>query len=96
MHVRVRRLARGDIDAAFAWYSERDQSVAGRFFDDIEEIVTRIAVNPYQFPDVHRGARRALLNHFPYALYFRVEGEAVTVLAVMHHKRSPSLWKRRI
>jgi plasmid stabilization system protein ParE len=35
------------------------------------------------------GLRRILLRRFPYAVYFAVEGEVVTVVTVLHVSRHP-------
>ena len=39
--------------------------------------------------------RRALLHTFPYAVYFRTSDEAVVVLAVLHLRRNPKVWRGR-
>jgi plasmid stabilization system protein ParE len=40
------------------------------------------------------GLRRILLRRFPYAVYFAVEGEVVTVVTVLHVSRHPGGWQR--
>lgn len=42
-----------------------------------------------------REVRRAQMGTFPYAVFFRVEGDVVTVLGVLHLHRHPKAWKRR-
>jgi plasmid stabilization system protein ParE len=32
---------------------------------------------------------------FPYSVYFRIDGEDVAVLAVMHNSRHPRHWRSR-
>ena len=39
------------------------------------------------YPRVHRETRRAILQRFPYAIYFRVAGEEIVVLAVDRDQR---------
>jgi toxin ParE1/3/4 len=56
----------------------------------------RISENPLIYPDVHRGVRRALVRRFPYAVFYRLRGEGVQVIAVLHQARNPPSWKRRI
>jgi plasmid stabilization system protein ParE len=48
-----------------------------------------------QFPAVSREIRRALLQTFPYAVYFRVTDDAVIILAVLHLRRDPRTWRDR-
>jgi plasmid stabilization system protein ParE len=43
-----------------------------------------ITRQPLLFPPVHRGLRRVLLRRFPYAVYYRVDDDAIRVIAVLH------------
>jgi plasmid stabilization system protein ParE len=54
----------------------------------------RIAENPLAFPRAHGEIRRATLHRFPYAIYFRLAGDEVVVLAV-HGRQDPRRWQRR-
>jgi hypothetical protein len=56
----------------------------------------RVRERPLQFPAVAGDVRRALLHAFPYAVYFRVSGELVFVLAVLHLRRNPKVWRSRV
>ena len=49
----------------------------------------------FQFPTVSGDVRRALLHTFPYAVYFRPSDETVVVLAVLHLRRNPKVWRGR-
>ncbi|MFY8095224.1 MAG: hypothetical protein ACOVN0_17220 [Niveispirillum sp.] len=46
------------------------------------------------FPLSHDGLRRALLRRFPYALFFRIEPDAIYNLACAHNHRDPATWPR--
>lgn len=54
----------------FDWYYVRDVDAAARFAAEVEQVLGRVAASPQQFPIVHRDVRRALLQLFPYAVYF--------------------------
>lgn len=62
--------------------------VVGQTFEAIEE-------NPLRFPVVYRDIRRALLNRFPYGVFFRIRSARIRVIAAMHQARHPSLWQTR-
>ena len=64
-----------------------------RFLDELDYIRKRVAAAPFQFPAIHPGVRRALLNRFPYALYFLTGDEEVEVIAVLHQHRHPDTWR---
>jgi plasmid stabilization system protein ParE len=94
MRIQIRRLARRDIDEAFDWYRESDEETASGFLDELAHVFDRLLLQPSQFPDVHRGVRRALLKRFPYAIYFRTHGDIATVIGV-GQRQAPSRWKSR-
>ena len=74
---------------------ESDDDVAASFLDEIAGVLERVLAQPSQFPDVHRGVRRALLKHFPYAIYFRTHRDIATIVAVVHQRQAPNRWKIR-
>jgi plasmid stabilization system protein ParE len=87
--------ARAELIEARDWYSARGAELADRFITEIDNVVARIATAPQQFPLVHRDVRRARCRRFPYALFFRVIGGTVQVIACFHSKRDPRQWQRR-
>ncbi|MDM4766249.1 hypothetical protein [Pelomonas sp. SE-A7] len=46
-------------------------------------------LNPFLYPVLELDLRRVNLRRFPYALFFIVEGDQVTVLACFHQHRKP-------
>jgi plasmid stabilization system protein ParE len=79
----------------------RDQYDAQRpgLGDELGQIVTatldRIASHPAAFPEVMPGVRRAVMDRFPYGIFYRQTPEALEVLAVFHHRRDPAIWMTR-
>jgi hypothetical protein len=57
----------------------------------LDETIERIADNPTQFRLVRSDTRRAIVNRFPYAVYFRLDGNDIVVLAV-HGRQHPRRW----
>jgi plasmid stabilization system protein ParE len=93
--IRVRVEAEDDIYEAAAWYESQRLRLGHDFLDAVESMFARISENPLQFPALYRECRRALLSRFPFGVFFRVEGEVVVVLAVMHASRNPVRWRER-
>jgi plasmid stabilization system protein ParE len=90
----VRPEARADIQEAALWYESRRAGLGGEFTLRFDALVERIAHIPLHFPEVGNGVRRALLQRFPYAIYFVVETCPV-VIAVLHQRRHPETWQQR-
>jgi plasmid stabilization system protein ParE len=91
----VRPLAEADIDSAAQWYETERQGLAGRFLTDLDRMFKRMAESPFQFPAISGEVRRALMHTFPYAVYFRASDEEILVLAVLHLRRNPRIWRAR-
>jgi plasmid stabilization system protein ParE len=88
-------LAEADLEDAARWYEDERAGLAERFFSDVNRTFARIREQPFQFPTVAREVRRALLHTFPYAVYFRASDQVVVVLAVLHLRRNPKIWRGR-
>ena len=91
----VRPLAEADLEDAARWYEDEQAGLAERFFSDVDRTLARIRERPFQFPTVAGEVRRALLHTFPYAVHFRASDQAVVVLAVLHLRRNPKIWRGR-
>jgi len=91
----VRPLAEADLEDAARWYEDERAGLAERFLSDVNRTFARIRERPLQFPAVSGDVRRALLHTFPFAVYFRVLDEIVIVLAVLHLRRNPKVWRGR-
>lgn len=88
-------MAEADLDQAANWYDEEQAGLGSRFLSDVDQVFGRIHAMPLQFPVVSDNIRRALLHTFPYAVYFRETDEALLVVAVLHLRRRPGLWRVR-
>ncbi len=95
LEVRVRPEAEEDIADAATWYEDQLPGLGQDFLDQVLEKFLSIAKQPEMFPVVYKDIRRALLNRFPFAIYYRKETDAIVVLAVIHGSRNPRHWKKR-
>ena len=62
----------------------------------MEAAIDRILEFSGASPVAHRDARRHLIERFPYCLYYRVEGDGVVVIALMHAARDPERRRGRL
>lgn len=85
--------AQAEIAEAFAWYEDRSYGLGGDFLRVIAAAAEQLSRNPYAFAPTQERFRRVLLRRFPYALHFEVlDSQKVSVLACLHHRRSPARW----
>lgn len=93
--VRFRPEVVDDLESASEWYRARGDGLDAAFLSAVEECAERITETPLIFPVVHRGLRRALLERFPFAVFFLDEGPEVVVVAVLHVRRDLSALRAR-
>lgn len=95
MIVLFREVAEAELEAAWKRYREIDPGVGHRFLDQIDAALARAVDNPESYQVVEADLRHVRLRRFPHALYFRLVGPALVVVAVVHPSRDPSTWKGR-
>ena len=93
--VRIRALARAEIAEALEWYLARSNDAAAAFLAEVDAAMTQIAEAPEQFSVVHGRLRRVLVQHFPYAVYYKRYPRTISIVGVIHGRRHPSTWLRR-
>lgn len=67
-----------------------------RFDAEIQRLVGEISRDPQRFCRFHPPVRRALAREFPYSVVYLEEPDRVWIVAVMHAKRRPGYWAKRI
>ncbi len=93
--IHLRPDAEKDIEEAAIWYETQRNGLGDGFLDEILSAFETISDNPYIYAVVHRRTRRALIQRFPFAIYYRIEEESLVVVAVMHGSRHPKRWQKR-
>lgn len=92
----IRRLARADVRSARNWYERERRGLGSEFTEQLDNVMARVRELPLQFPDVRSGVRRALVQRFPYAIYFVMGPDGVpAVIAVLHQHQDPSELEKR-
>lgn len=92
--VEIRAEASAHIAEAFSWYEARRRGLGGQLVDELDAVFALLNEAPEAGPDVYRQLRRVLVDHFPYAVYYSVAGDLVSVRAVIHTSRHPKNWRR--
>jgi len=86
--------AEGEVLEAREWYETRRSGLGREFAQAVDEIVSRIVEHPLAYQRAHKDTRRAVLSRFPYAVYYRIDGDDIVVQAV-HGRQHPSRWRGR-
>lgn len=93
--LRFTAAARADVLDAYDWYETKRRGLGIRFLEEIDAAVERIKIHPRASSAMLDDIRRVLLRKFPYGLFFRIEPEAIYVIACFHASRDPKIWQSR-
>jgi plasmid stabilization system protein ParE len=66
--VLIRRAAELDLMGIEDWYERQRPGLGHEFREAVDHTISRVAGNPFAYPERYRGARRALLRRFPYVI----------------------------
>ncbi len=79
------------------WYEEKAPYLGNRFLEAVNGGLKKIAERPTAFAH-HKTAkiRRYLLPHFPYKIFYLIEGADIRVLAIIHTSRSKQYIRKRL
>jgi toxin ParE1/3/4 len=86
--LRVR--AEQDLADAARWYEEQARGLGRELLEEADAVFAQIAQFPESKPMRHRHFRRALLQRFPYGIFYVVEADEIVVLAVLHLAQDPA------
>lgn len=87
--------AENDLAEAFNWYEEQNSGLGLEFMRCVDAAFDTIIVNPELYGKVYKNIRRALINRFPYGVFYLIDERKVIILAVFHARRDPVLLKER-
>ncbi len=81
---------------AAQYYTGIDPELGGRFFDDIEGLISELQQQPARFWQFEPPVRRHLSTVFPYAVVYLEQPDRIWIVAVMHGNRKPGYWRERL
>ncbi len=93
--VRIQAQARAEIAEAFDWYLARSSEASAASLAELDVAIQQIADSPERFPVIRGRLRRALLQRFPYAVYYKAYTTGISVVGVIHGRRHPHTWLGR-
>jgi len=91
----IKPLAEIDAKEAMLWYNDKLEGLGREFLLSLDAKINAIQRNPKQFPIKYKNIRRALIDRFPYGIFYIIENETIYILAIIHTKRNPTTWKKR-
>jgi hypothetical protein len=90
MTVEILDLARDDLIEGYYFYEQREEGIGRHFLDNLYSDIEALELTGGNHRKVYRDFHRALSKKFPFAIYYTVKNEMVSVRAVVDCRRSPS------
>lgn len=87
-------LVETDLLEASAWYDDRSPDLGSAFSRKVREAIDSILRNPTTFLSTDRGVYYRRVDRFPYIVIFRLPGNEIRILGVIHTSRSLKGWRK--
>ncbi|UKO99958.1 type II toxin-antitoxin system RelE/ParE family toxin [Nostoc sp. UHCC 0870] len=86
---------REELDEAYSWYENQQAGLGDEFLDCVDEILNRICQMPESYAVVYNDVHRAIVQRFPYGVYYRIVSSRIIIIAIFHGRRDPKIWQTR-
>lgn len=94
--VQLTAAAQSDLSRAREWYLDEAPHMCDAFEWEIAVFLDRIGERPKMYQAVEASTRRAVMDRFPFSVYYQVLPRWVEVIAVLHQARDPRVWRQRL
>ena len=81
---------------AIEYHSAISVELGVRFDAEIQRLVKEVSRDPRRFLRFNSKVQRALSPEFPYSVVYLEQPNRVWIVAVMHAKRKPGYWMKRL
>ncbi|MBK8464635.1 MAG: type II toxin-antitoxin system RelE/ParE family toxin [Chloracidobacterium sp.] len=85
-----------EIADSIQWYEKQEIGLGRQFEVILESAIESIRQDPIRFPKVDGEIRRAIVRRFPFIILFTGTNSTISVFAVFHTSRNPTIWRGRI
>ena len=90
------RAAQREYCAAAKYYAKASPELGARFYDELDRLIREIRQDPGRYRLFDVPIRRHFSSVFPYAVLYVDQPDRVLIIAVMHMKRQPGYWRKRL
>ena len=94
----ISKAAEKDIDKSGEWYDKQHPGLSLLFYDELNIFLNKINSNPGSFSayKANSNTRKCSLKKFPYSIYYKLNPQKISVIAVLHQARSVRFLKKRL
>jgi toxin ParE1/3/4 len=96
MQIRFQPDAEAELAEARVWYAVHCKGLDDGLTQRVDEALQRIISNPYAYPIAYRHLRRAVIDQFPFAIFYEPTPDEILVFAIYHSSRKLKKLRSRI
>jgi toxin ParE1/3/4 len=96
MNIKILSDAEHEFIQTIEYYNEQCSGLGYDFATEVTKTLERISSYPKAWPQISPRTRRCLTNKFPFGVIYQIRIDCILVIAIMHLKRNPVHWKKRL
>ena len=98
--IRFSKEAAEEFKHAVNWYETECRGLGTKLYNSVDSALQLLKENSPPLVPIYgnagvKGAKRLLLNRFPFSLIVLPRSNEIIILAVAHHHRQPNYWINR-
>ena len=74
-------------------YNNEQFGLGEEFLDEVFSGILHISDDPSIWQKAHKELQRYSLKRFPFKIIYRVQDDAIQIIAINHNKRHPKYWR---
>lgn len=96
MRFRFLEGARDEFKEAVDYHERQCRGLGDDLESEVFAAIERASHDPTSYESFDSGIYRIPVQRFDYNIYYAVEEDTLVIAAVMHNRRRPGYWKRRL
>lgn len=96
MQIRITRSAETDLLEGYAFYEQQQSGIGDYFLDSLFADIDALALFAGIHPKPDGRLHRTLAKRFPFAIYYDVQEDVATVVAVLDCRQNPASITERL
>ena len=96
MTIRILDLARDDLINGYRFYEQQSPGLGSYFLDNLYSDIESLRYTGGAHLIIHKNFHRALSKRFPWAIYYSVDGQTISIHAVTDSRRDPDWIEKHI
>ena len=88
--------AQDEFADAASYYFWEEPGLEEEFIAYVERAVDTIRRDPQRHREFAAPLRKLGIDRFPYQLIYAIDGDLISILALMHQSRKPGYWRERL